>query len=58
MPRNEVDYDFGADQVFNVGQIRPFETNIGLGLLCRLLGPLQKTFDLGMINMELAGSLS
>lgn len=46
MSRNEVEYDIRADQVFDIGQVRPFEAYISLGLLCRLLRSLQKAIDL------------
>lgn len=47
MPRNEIDDDIRADQVFDIGQVRPFETHIGLGLLGRFLSSLQKSIELG-----------
>jgi len=44
--RNEIDHNIRADKVFDVGQVRSFETHISIGLLCGLLSLLQKRTDL------------
>jgi len=44
--RNEVDYDIRADQIFDIGQVWPFEAHVSLGLLRKLLRSLQKGIDL------------
>ena len=46
MSRNEVDYDIRTDQIFDIGQVQPFEAHVSLGLLCRLLRSLQKGLNL------------